>query len=129
MTPDVTYCKLIAMGLFRFSFLFLSRRCLGLAAEKARLGSSIVGLFKRISEGFLFSFLFVGHRALLRWVVFFAIFLGSLPEIPETCKGWDCDTVYCPDGYAVRLPDGRFLPCEEFDKFIDGDESVAVGGK
>lgn len=42
------------------------------------------------------------------------------------CKGWQCEEVFCPDKYAVRLPDGSYLPCELFDKYVDGDKSVVV---
>jgi hypothetical protein len=36
----------------------------------------------------------------------------------EDCKGWACEEVSCPDGYAVKTPDG-YLPCEDFDLFIE----------
>jgi hypothetical protein len=42
------------------------------------------------------------------------------------CKGWSCDVVECHDGYAVRLPDGTYLPCEKFDQYVNGDKSVVV---
>ena len=42
------------------------------------------------------------------------------------CKGWKCEEVYCPDQYAVRLPSGQYLPCEQFDAYISGDESVLI---
>jgi hypothetical protein len=42
------------------------------------------------------------------------------------CKGWECEEVFCPDKYAVRLPDGSYLPCEKFSEYVDGDKSVVV---
>lgn len=40
------------------------------------------------------------------------------------CKGWSCDEVYCPNDYAVKLPDGSYLPCEKFDDYMNGNKSV-----
>jgi hypothetical protein len=42
------------------------------------------------------------------------------------CLGWNCEEVTCPDGYAVRLPSGEYLPCEKFDAYVDGDQSVTI---
>lgn len=42
------------------------------------------------------------------------------------CKGFDCEEVYCPDKYAVRLPDGSYLPCEQFDLYVRGYAGVAI---
>lgn len=42
------------------------------------------------------------------------------------CKGWKCEEVYCPDNYAVRLPDGSYLPCEKFDEYQAGNKKVVV---
>ena len=42
------------------------------------------------------------------------------------CKGWNCEEVTCWDGYAVRLPDGTYLPCEKFDEYMAGNKKVVV---
>lgn len=33
------------------------------------------------------------------------------------CLGYNCETVKCPDNYAVKLPNGKYLPCEDFDTY------------
>lgn len=47
-------------------------------------------------------------------------------SVTKGCKGWSCDEVFCPDKYAVQLPDGTYLPCDQFDKYVGGDKSVVV---
>lgn len=42
------------------------------------------------------------------------------------CRGWDCEEVTCWDGYAVRLPDGSYLPCEKFDDYVNGNKKVVI---
>jgi hypothetical protein len=42
------------------------------------------------------------------------------------CKGWDCEEVTCWDGYAVRLPDGTYLPCDKFDEYVNGNKGVVI---
>lgn len=105
----------------------LASRSLGFTAEVAGLSRLIVLIRHSVHHGFLF-FLF-SHKVLLirLLVVLCAIGVLSLPDSIGACKGWDCDTVKCWDGYAVRLPDGRYLPCELFDDYINGDKSVAIG--
>ena len=121
------------MELFRLRLFLrsLRNRYLSFGPKIPTLCSRIVSISSGVHKRFffLFLFLFVGHGALLRWVVFIAISLGSLPEVPTECKGWECDVVYCPDGYAVQLPSGEFLPCADFDQYVNGDESVAIGHK
>lgn len=36
----------------------------------------------------------------------------------NNCKGWECETVHCPNGYAVEVPGKGYLPCEKFDLYI-----------
>lgn len=36
-----------------------------------------------------------------------------------TCFGWECDEIHCPDKYAIKLPSGDYLKCEDFDAFQD----------
>lgn len=47
---------------------------------------------------------------------------------PSPCVGWNCDKVSCPNGYAVRLPSGSYLKCEDFDEYIDDNKSVNLMG-
>lgn len=42
------------------------------------------------------------------------------------CRGWHCKEVTCWDGYAVRLPDGSYLPCEKFDAYVAGKKDVVI---
>lgn len=37
----------------------------------------------------------------------------------ESCEGWSCDVVKCPDGYAVLVPGKGYLPCEKFSDYIE----------
>jgi hypothetical protein len=50
-------------------------------------------------------------------VVFFAMFiirLGLDTVASENCMGYDCETLYCPDNYAIKTPTG-YVPCEEIE--------------
>lgn len=63
---------------------------------------------------------------LMAYAFTYAVAFG-IAYIDETnCKGWDCQEVYCDPGYAVLVPGKGYLPCEQFDSFIDGDESVLI---
>ena len=44
----------------------------------------------------------------------------------QACKGWSCEEVDCPAGYAVQLPNGTYLPCDQWDAYMAGDKSVVV---
>lgn len=50
-------------------------------------------------------------------------------SMPQPCHGWECDEVDCPKGYAVEVPGKGYLPCESFEKYVDGDDSVLLRGK
>lgn len=39
----------------------------------------------------------------------------------EPCLGWECQEVKCPDGYAVHIPGKGYLPCEKFDRYMEGE--------
>lgn len=63
-------------------------------------------------------------RILLKAAIAFALLtlvsrLASGLASPD-CFGWECQTVRCPDDYAVRLPDSTYLRCEDFESFVDG---------
>lgn len=45
----------------------------------------------------------------------------------DNCKGWSCDVVTCPDGYAVLVPGKGYLPCEKFYDYVDkGNHGVLL---
>lgn len=52
--------------------------------------------------------------------------LGQVLALAATkkCVGWECQEVECPDGYAVLVPGKGYLPCEKFDDYVNGNESV-----
>jgi hypothetical protein len=52
--------------------------------------------------------------------------ISAWASASEECLGWNCAEVECKEGYAVRLPDGSYLPCDRFDDYINGDKSVVV---
>jgi len=37
----------------------------------------------------------------------------------DDCSGWSCDVVPCPAGYAVLVPGKGYLPCEDFEAYVD----------
>jgi hypothetical protein len=59
-------------------------------------------------------------RKIMLVIVFLIASYNILPSVWHgitqigKCYGWECETVMCPDGYAVRLPSGKYLPCEDF---------------
>lgn len=61
----------------------------------------------------------------------FAVILLFLVQVvwsslPQPCRGWDCEEVECRPGYAVEVPGKGFLPCDKFERYVDGDESVLL---
>lgn len=45
----------------------------------------------------------------------------------KKCTGWACEYVSCRPGYAVYIPEkNAYLPCQDFDRYVDGDESVLI---
>jgi len=52
-------------------------------------------------------------------VMFFCIVsLVWAVDKTTTCKGWACETAYCPNGYAIEVPGKGYLPCELFDDYV-----------
>lgn len=64
------------------------------------------------------------RKLILATVFIYTLGYGIILLDKSTCLGWDCDTVYCPTGYAVYVPDHGYLPCDQFDEFIDGNKEV-----
>ena len=52
--------------------------------------------------------------------------ISAWASATKECIGWNCEEVECKNGYAVRLPDGSYLPCEKFDAYVNGDKSVVI---
>lgn len=55
---------------------------------------------------------------------------GGIMEViagEEECIGWNCEEVYCPEDYAVRVSQNYYLPCNDWDKFEKNlDASVLI---
>lgn len=54
------------------------------------------------------------------------LMVAAADRLDETdCVGWQCEQVVCPKGYAVEIPGKGFLPCDEFEKYVETeDESL-----
>lgn len=37
------------------------------------------------------------------------------------CRGYSCETVWCPDGYSIKVPTGEYVRCEEIQTYIDNE--------
>ena len=106
-----------AFSLIRFfTVTLVSGSHLGLRSESTTSSKSSVkthGLFSR--------FLFLRHLRSLA-IVLLIIYIGGevlASNANGVCVGWSCDVAYCPDGYAIQVPDKGLLPCENFDEYIE----------
>lgn len=102
----------------RFSTLF--SRDFGASAKSSGFSDSYKKAFRFL---FLFVLAVVHKYSFLFKVILATSLLYVAGEFMATaveskCIGWECEEVYCPDGYAVRLPTGEYLPCEVFEEFI-----------
>lgn len=120
---------------------------LGLASKESRFSSCLIGSFNCIKKTAAFFLLFISHINSLRievlylvkvilklfglYIAFFYIpgVLGAFAPEAE-CMGWQCKEVQCEDGYAVFIPEqDAYLPCEDFDQYINGDNSRLIKRK
>ena len=73
--------------------------------------------------------LLFGHSVLLFWKALLIIILtyfmaeafGLVSE--NYCMGWNCEEIYCPEGYAVDTGEG-LLPCDKTDEYNEGNKGV-----
>lgn len=82
--------------------------------------SSLLGFSLRIAIAF-----FITHLG------FHTLYLASAYQKEQRCKGWECERVYCPKGYAVYVPEqNAYLPCDQFEAFAEfEDTSVLMKAK
>lgn len=73
----------------------------------------------------IFSVLFGAHVGIYLAYEVSTLTIQSIagPSSPS-CLGWECeDKVVCPDGYAIKVPNKGFLPCESWDDYFEENES------
>lgn len=54
--------------------------------------------------------------------------VGHLLAVAATknCKGWKCEEVDCPSGYAVLVPGVGYLPCDKFEAYVDHNDTSVI---
>lgn len=46
--------------------------------------------------------------------------VSNVMAYEKPCTSWECRVVYCPDKYALWIPEHQaFLPCESFDEYVE----------
>ena len=120
------------MKLLTVTFILLSRSMHGgfffRVTSNSTRSLKLCRLFKSIKPTTVF-FLGLIRHTLKHLVSGFALsllmyfLLWSFSAATEDrCTGWDCEYIYCPDEYSMKVPDGSYVKCEELDTYLESKE-------